>query len=123
MDAYYTVQQTDLDGGLAEIARRLYGSTTHWLRLYQVNQAVIGANPNVIRPGQHLRVLDLDAASHPARLHTVRPWEAVAGLAAIVARYPTCTCSWQQIYAINRGVIGDSPRHLSPGQQLLILCR
>jgi len=123
MDAYYTVQQTDLDEGLTGIARQIYGAAEQWLRLYHANLAVIGANPSVIRSGQHLRVLDLDTASYPARLHTVKPWEVATGLAAIVACYPNCMLSWQQIYAINRGVIGDSPRHLSAGQQLVILCR
>lgn len=123
IEAYYTVQPDDLAQGLAGIARRLYGAAEHWLSLYQANSAVIGANPNVLRPGQHLRVPELAAASRPARLHTVEPWDVTAGLATIVARYPDCPHSWQQIYAINRGVIGDNPQQLSPGQRLLIpLC-
>ncbi|HEU4324595.1 MAG TPA: hypothetical protein VFS21_15740 [Roseiflexaceae bacterium] len=121
MEAYYTIQPADLAEGLGGIARQIYGSVEHWLRLYQVNSAVIGANPNIVQAGQQLVVPGLDEAGFPARLHTVKPWDIAGGLPAIVAGYPDCMLSWQQIYAINRGVIGDNPRMLSPGQRLLIL--
>ncbi len=121
MEAYYTIQPADLAEGLGGIARQIYGSVEHWPRLYHANSAVIGANPSLVQAGQHLVVPDLNEASYPARLHTVKPWDVAGGLPAIVAGYPDCARPWQQIYAINRGVIGDDPHTLSPGQRLLIL--
>ena len=44
----YTVQAGD---NLTRIATRFYGNT-NWSRIYEANKAVIGGNPNLIRPGQ-----------------------------------------------------------------------
>lgn len=47
----YTVVARDT---LSAIAARVYGSSAHWRRIYDANRAVIGNNPNLIRPGQTL---------------------------------------------------------------------
>ena len=39
---------------LSKIAARAYGSSAAWQRIYDANRAVIGNNPNLIRPGQKL---------------------------------------------------------------------
>ncbi|MGE0760436.1 MAG: LysM peptidoglycan-binding domain-containing protein [Pirellulaceae bacterium] len=47
----YTVVAGDT---LSAIAARVYGSSAEWRRIYDANRAVIGNNPNLIRPGQTL---------------------------------------------------------------------
>jgi nucleoid-associated protein YgaU len=43
---------------LSGIAAKYYGSGTHenWLRIYQANKGVIGDNPDIIKPGQVLKI-------------------------------------------------------------------
>jgi LysM repeat protein len=55
--ACYTVQKGD---NLAYIARDFYGSMTksNVDKIYQANRKTIGANPNVIYPGQKLFIPD-----------------------------------------------------------------
>lgn len=54
----YTVQAGDT---LSKIARKI-GGHTHWGELYAANRQTIGANPNMIHPGQ---VLTLPSAAVP----------------------------------------------------------
>lgn len=49
----YTVKSGD---NLFMIAKRQYGDGNKWRDLYAKNKAVIGANPNLIRPGQVLQI-------------------------------------------------------------------
>lgn len=48
----YTVKSGD---SLSAIARKLTGST-NWQTIYEQNKAVIGSNPNIIKPGQVLTI-------------------------------------------------------------------
>ena len=48
----YTVKSGD---NLSAIARKLTGST-NWQAIYEQNKAVIGSNPNMIKPGQVLTI-------------------------------------------------------------------
>lgn len=41
---------------LASIARKYYGSTKYWERLYKENRGLIGANPAALKIGQKLKV-------------------------------------------------------------------
>ncbi|MFJ8011920.1 LysM peptidoglycan-binding domain-containing protein [Streptomyces sp. NPDC096339] len=49
----YTVKTGD---SLPEIARRELGNEARWRELYAMNRGVIGANPDLIRPGQVLNL-------------------------------------------------------------------
>lgn len=49
----YTVVSGD---SLWAIASRFYGSGFQWQRLYQANIGVIGADPNLIYPGERLAI-------------------------------------------------------------------
>jgi nucleoid-associated protein YgaU len=49
----YTVVRGDC---LWTIAKRFYGSGTQWRTLYDANRDVVGANPNLIYPGQVLTI-------------------------------------------------------------------
>jgi nucleoid-associated protein YgaU len=49
----YTVVSGD---SLSKIAKRFYGDANDWRRIYEANREVIGANPDLIRPGQKLSI-------------------------------------------------------------------
>ncbi len=50
----YTVTAGD---SLWTIAKRVYGNGSKWAELYAANKSVVGANPNLIRPGQVLTLV------------------------------------------------------------------
>ena len=68
------------------------------------------------------RAMDLPAQSH--RVVAVRPGDSLWTIAA--RRLPAdasdreITEGWQELYARNRGVIGDDPSLIRPGQQLVL---
>jgi nucleoid-associated protein YgaU len=39
---------------LSQIAQKAYGDPSKWDKIYQANKALIGPNPNLIKPGQKL---------------------------------------------------------------------
>jgi nucleoid-associated protein YgaU len=45
---------------LSQIAQKYYGSVekTQWMKIYEANKAVIGADPGKIKPGQELVIPD-----------------------------------------------------------------
>ena len=49
----YVVKSGDY---LSKIAQQVYGSAARWPEIYEANKALIGDNPNLIRPGQTLRI-------------------------------------------------------------------
>ena len=49
----YTVKSGDTLWGIAE---RFLGKGSRWREIYYANRAIIGANPNIIRPGQKLTI-------------------------------------------------------------------
>ena len=52
----HTVAKGD---SLSKIATTYYGSAGKWKQLYEANKAVVGANPDLIKPGQVLVIPDL----------------------------------------------------------------
>lgn len=59
----YTVQSGD---NLWNIARDHMGGGQNWQNLFHSNEAVVGVNPDMIHPGQHL---NLDGAQAHAQAH------------------------------------------------------
>jgi hypothetical protein len=49
----YTVLPGDT---LSVIAQKVYGNPSLWAKIYQANKALIGPNPNLIKPGQLLTI-------------------------------------------------------------------
>lgn len=49
----YTVKPGD---SLIKIARFVYGDSSRWRSIYEANKSIIGPDPNLIRPGQVLRI-------------------------------------------------------------------
>lgn len=45
----YTVVKGD---SLSRIAKQFYGNAGKWRKIYDANKAVIGTNPDLIKPGQ-----------------------------------------------------------------------
>ncbi len=41
---------------LSKIAKREYGDAQQWRRIYDANRDIIGSNPDLIHPGQALRL-------------------------------------------------------------------
>jgi hypothetical protein len=58
----YTVGQGE---ALSSISRRVYGDQGKWSTIYAANRALIGSNPNLIRPGMQLA---LPSHKGPSRL-------------------------------------------------------
>lgn len=105
----YTVQPGD---NLYDIGKA-YGVA--WQTIYDANKSVIGGNPNLIKPGQHLKIPD---ATKTPKLHntyfTVRRGDS---LSEIARKYDT---TWEDLYAENRKTIGSNPNLLRPGEKLII---
>ena len=49
----YVVKSGD---SLSKIAKELYGEAKRWPEIYEANKQLIGDNPNLIHPGQKLRI-------------------------------------------------------------------
>lgn len=49
----YTVKSGD---SLSKIARNYYGDAMKWTKIYDANKDVIGNNPDMIHPGQTLKI-------------------------------------------------------------------
>ena len=77
--ATYIVQRGD---SLSKIAKKL--GIPNWRTLYEQNKAVIGSNPNLIRPGQKLSYGEILAASTPAP--TPAPTPAGTGAAELATQ-------------------------------------
>jgi nucleoid-associated protein YgaU len=53
VDRTYTVRAGD---SLSKIAKALMGDAKKWRALYEANKDVVGANPDLIHPGQILKI-------------------------------------------------------------------
>jgi nucleoid-associated protein YgaU len=115
----YTVQQGDT---LSAIALRCYGDANRWIDIYQVNRDVIGANPNLIFPGQRLAIAGTPgnitgfAQPVPVGSYVVQPGDNLSS----IAQRTYGTQDWQRIYNANVGVIGQNPNLIYPAQRLAI---
>lgn len=52
----YTVVKGD---SLSKIAKSFYGKADKWRVIYEANKAVVGANPDLIKPGQVLTIPEI----------------------------------------------------------------
>lgn len=87
----------------------LYGTT--YQKLAEYNGI---ANPNLIYPGQHIRIPDVLAGKVETITYIVKPGD---NLSKIAKAYNT---SWQKIYEDNKDVIGKNPNLIYVGQKLII---
>lgn len=120
----YTVRRVDERAGLMGIARRLFGDASRWPEIYEANRSVIGLNPNVLLAGQQLRIARVNGehvVCGRVLIYEVQAVDVAAGLRSIARRLCGDESHWEEIYSVNRGVIGDQPDRLQVGQRLLIL--
>jgi nucleoid-associated protein YgaU len=113
----YTVQGGD---SLSKIAAKTLGSAGRWKEIYELNRDQI-ANPNVIQPGQVLKLPGGPSAPAPAPApksgsYTVKPGDT---LSKIAARTLGSAGRWQEIYAANRDKLFN-PNIVYPGTVLTI---
>lgn len=113
----YTVVRGDTLSGIA--AR--FGKS--WQELWALNRDRV-SDPNRIFAGQKLKVWAAtvgNSVTQPApaapqqRVHVVENGE---NLSVIAAKYGLS--SWRTVYDMNRGVIGDNPNLIKPGQRLVL---
>jgi GH25 family lysozyme M1 (1,4-beta-N-acetylmuramidase) len=104
----YTVKKGET---LSSIAPRL-GTT--WQALYALNKSVIGADPDLIKPGQVLRLSGGPAPSISDQYYVVKKGDK---LSKIGPRFGT---PWRTIYNWNKSVIGSDPNKIFPGQRLRV---
>ncbi len=99
------------------LSRLAAGHGASWRTLYADNRDTIGANPNALRIGQVLTIggpASAPPTPSPSGAYVVRAGDT---LGKIAARHGT---TWQQLHAINRGIIGANPNVLRIGQRLAI---
>ncbi|MCS6882342.1 MAG: LysM peptidoglycan-binding domain-containing protein [Oscillochloridaceae bacterium] len=124
--AVYVVRSGDT---LSSISLRFYGAARFAPVIWDANYHVIGANPNLLRPGQRL-VLPRIAASPtaPARLpargpiarhsfYTIQPHDYLRWIA--VRAYGN-ELLWPRIFNANRNVLGPDPDLIYPGVRIYI---
>ena len=97
----YIVQDGD---NLTKIAEK-YNTT--WQEIYEENKEVIGNNPDIIKPGQILKIINNKIAFAK---YIVQDGD---NLTKIAEKYNT---TWQNLYEKNKNVIGNNPDIIRPGQ-------
>ena len=104
----YVVRPGDTLTGIAAVLNVRGG----WQALYETNRTVIGADPDVIRPGT---VLVLPGRPTPAR-YTIQAGDSLSEIAAALG----VRGGWRALYAANRKAIGPDPDVVHPGTVLVL---
>lgn len=114
---------------LSAIALRFYGNARYAPTIWEANYRVIGANPNLLLPGQRLVLPGIAARPAvttplPARgpiaqrsFYTIQPHDYLRWIAE---RAYGNERLWPEIYHVNRTVLGPDPDLIYPGVQLYI---
>lgn len=106
----YTVKLGDY---LSKIAKEQLGDPLKWRAIYELNKDVIGPNPNVIVPGQKLKMPDVTGS----RQYTVKTGDTLGSIAKDTLGD---SGKWRLIYDANKDVVGSNPDLIFPGQKLKI---
>lgn len=110
----YTVQQGD---NLWNIARDHLGSGNRWTEIYNLNQDIIGQNPNLIFSGTDLQLPSGAENIASAHNYVVQPGDNLWNIARDQMGSGT---DWPSIYEGNTGIIGSDPNLIHPGQNLTV---
>ncbi|MFQ6113741.1 MAG: LysM peptidoglycan-binding domain-containing protein [bacterium] len=106
---YYTVQKGDW---LSKIAKKFYGDVMKYSEIFEANQKII-KNPNLIYPGQRLRI------PHASRAGEYYVVEAGDWLSKIAKKLYGDAMKYTEIFEANRKIIKD-PNFIFSGQRLQI---
>jgi len=109
---YYTVQPGDT---LSKIAGRLYGNAGKYPVIFEANREVI-KDPNLIYPGQILRIIIPPAVQAASDNYTVKPGDT---LSKIAKEFYGDARKYSIIFEANRDILKD-PNIIQPGQKLRI---
>ncbi|MDX1990051.1 MAG: LysM peptidoglycan-binding domain-containing protein [Candidatus Obscuribacter sp.] len=111
----YTIKSGDC---LWNIAKDQLGNATKWSDIYKMNEGILGANPDLIRPGTTIQLPGMGAeASANIASYTVKPGD---NLWDIAREQLGDGSKWGDLYKANEGVIGSDPRLIQPGQELAL---
>ncbi|CAF0730795.1 unnamed protein product [Rotaria sordida] len=115
----YTIRSGD---NLWNIAKDNLGDATKWNDIYKMNADVLGANPELIRPGTTIQLpgapgTDIASAANPGATgtYTVQSGDTLWDIAHDQLGDAT---KWGDIYKANSELIGSNPGMIHPGQQL-----
>ncbi|MGB3341991.1 MAG: peptidoglycan-binding protein LysM [bacterium] len=109
---YYTVQSGDT---LSKIASRLYGNAGKYPVIFEANLEVI-KDPNLIYPGQILRVVKPPVSQTPSETYIVKSGDT---LSKIAKQIYSDARKYSIIFEANRDILKD-PNIIHPGQKLRI---
>jgi len=107
---YYTVQPGDT---LSKIASRLYGNAGKYPVIFEANREVI-KDPNLIYPGQILRIIKPPVVQAASDNYTVKPGDT---LSKIAKEFYGDARKYSIIFEANRDILKD-PNIIHPGQKL-----
>lgn len=115
----YVVQKGD---SLWNIAKDQLGGGAKWQEIYQLNQNLIGQNPDLIYPGTTLQLPGggseiANAGTTSLTNYTVKPGDNLWDISHDMLGEGK---NWGDIYNLNKDVIGANPSLIHPGQQLQI---
>lgn len=107
---------------LSSIAQHFYGDPNRWPEIYAANSSVIGGDPSALAVGAVLTIPNIGeptiGPNDPFSWYTVQPGETLFDIGVRVSGGDTNY--WQQLYAINRDIIGPDPNVIQPGMRIRI---
>jgi nucleoid-associated protein YgaU len=116
----YTVEKGDT---LSSIAESELGDASRLREIYDLNKETIGSNPDRIQPGMELELPDDEEDEDDEEeddeeevwVYTVEKGDT---LSSIAENELGDADRWEEIYELNRDVIGSNPNLIKPGMEL-----
>lgn len=114
----YTIRAGDC---LWNIAKDQLGSAMKWQDIYNMNQDLLGTNPDLIHTGVTIKLPGVNGeianAGAEASKYVVKPGDCLWDIAKDQMHDAT---KWGDLYKANSDVIGSNARLIHPGQELTI---
>lgn len=115
----YTIERGDC---LWNIAKEHLGDGFKWQEIYELNQNVLGTNPDLIYPGTTIQLPGggteiASSTTAGAETYIVKPGD---NLWDISREHLGSGTNWGDLYKANQDVIGANPRLIHPGQELTL---
>lgn len=114
----YTIERGDC---LWNIAKEHMGDGLKWQEIYELNQNVLGSNPDLIYPGTTIQLpgggTEIASFTAGAEHYIVKPGD---NLWDISREHLGGGTHWGELYKANQDIIGANPRLIHPGQDLTL---